>query len=76
MQEYQFWQELIDSSNWKYLHELYGKHRVYLQKKVNEYLRKGDCELARIELAKMDDLQKQLDLIKARVDELKKKKEG
>ena len=54
IRELEFWQEVINSPQWKYLLEVYQKHSEHLQKKANEHLRKGEYELARVELAKKD----------------------
>ena len=65
------WQDITHSEGWRcYLNALIA-HKEYLQIRVNGHLRKHEDRKAGEELAKLDDCDKVVSLVKKRILELR-----
>lgn len=73
--EKQNWENIIHSEDWVVFRRLLKDHADYLQKEVNEALRKHDDRRAGEALRAMDDCGKILTLVTIRISELTKQAE-
>ena len=76
LHEFSQWQDIIHSEGWRCYLKALQSHKAYLQVQANGYLRKHEDRRAAEELAKMDDCEKIVNLIKTRISELRTKTEG
>lgn len=75
LMELQSWQNIIHSEEWVVFRRFLKDHTDYLQKEVNEDLRKGEHIKSAQTLRAMDDANKMLTLITQRITALTKKGE-
>ena len=72
--ELEAWRNLVNSKDWSVFRKLLEEHKQALQKEVNICLRKHDDRRAGEALAKMDDCDKLIDLIKSKLKSLQEEK--
>jgi len=68
------WDEIIKTEEWRAFVRLLKSHKEYLQGEVNKYLAKHEDRKAGEELAKLNDCDKLLQLVKTRIETLTKQK--
>ncbi len=66
------WTVLISRPEWKHWVEIQRQHQKHLQKRINECVGGQDLMSAYAYLIAMRDVQKQIDLVQTRLNELKK----
>lgn len=71
--EKQKWEDIITSPDWVTYRNALKEHVAYLQKEVNDHLRKHEDRLASEALRAMDDSNKFLDSINVRLKVLNEK---
>lgn len=71
--EKQKWEDIITSTDWVTYRNALKEHLAYLQKEVNDHLRKHEDRLAGEALRAMDDGNKFLDSINLRIRALNEK---
>lgn len=72
LKELHAWEEVIHSESWVVYRNFLKEHCLFLQKEVNDHLRKHEDRLAGEALRAMDDANKMLTLITKRITELNK----
>jgi hypothetical protein len=66
------WVVLISRPEWKHWIKIQKQHQEYLQKKINEAVGSHDLMSAFASLIAMRDVQRQIDLVQEKLNELKK----
>lgn len=74
--ELEAWKNIVVSDDWKYVIKLLKEHESYLQKEANRQLKAGEYRLADRAQAKMEDVQKIIDLAQSRLNSLKNPGQG
>lgn len=72
LHELSTWEALIKSEEWQVYRKLCEDHKEYLTKECLMYVKKGDFHNAVRAEAKVEDVEKQLNLITARMGELRR----
>jgi hypothetical protein len=73
--EFEAWQNIIHSEDWRVFVRVLKTHKEYLQGRVNRHLEKHEDRKAGEELAKMRDCDNLLKLVETRIAELRKQTE-
>lgn len=70
------WIHLITTPAWKHFIRILREHQQYLEREMRRLLKGHQDRLAGEARAKLEDVDKILQQVQRRLDELKKKKEG
>lgn len=70
--EYNAWSEIIGSTSWAVFIKMMKAHKSFLQTEVNRFVKSQNLIAAYAAVEKMDDVDKIIQLVSRRVDELRK----